>query len=76
MITICEDIILIRVDVAQGIQGRVDVYMNICVCECAFVFNTGCSTVRRIRTHTQTHRGRVVVEVFKSGVNNMERKRK
>lgn len=63
MTAICEDSTLIRVDIAQGIQGRVDVYMNICGGECA--------------THTHTHTwGRVVVEVLKIGVSNMERNRK
>lgn len=57
MTTICEGITLIRVDVAQGIQGRVDVYMNICVGECPFVFNTNCCTMRCTHTQTHTHMG-------------------
>ncbi len=69
MFTICEDVTLIRVDIAQGTQGRVDVYVNMCVCVCAFVINIGCSTARNtsIHTHTHTHthiyRGRVVVGI-------------
>ena len=31
LLTICEDVTLIRVDIAQGAQGRVDVYMDVCL---------------------------------------------
>lgn len=55
MITICEDITLIRVDVAQGIQGSIAVDMNISVCECVLVFDTRCSAVKYTHTHTHTH---------------------
>ncbi len=41
MITICEDVTLIRVDKAQGTESRIDVGMNIVICECVFGFNTG-----------------------------------
>ncbi len=37
MITICEDVTLIRVDIAQGAEGRGDVYMNVCWWVCLFV---------------------------------------